>query len=540
MQHLQIRTLRRASSLFVIGGVVGCNAVIGLNKMSIDTAVGNDAAVVNPVGCTTNAECTELATAAGDPNADAGAGSSKVPAICLQPEGHCVMLTSEDCRTVTGDYENDRAIVVGSLFAVQGTTATQNIPRQQSAMLAVEEVNAAGGIPTNTAGSSRPMVMVSCDTSVNLVRAANHLVHDVKVPAIVGPNTSQDTLDVSNKVTIQAGVVVMSPTAVAASISDLLDNDLTWLMIPSDNQRAQLMMRDINDLETKLKSDRGLSRVKLSIIYRSDALGIGTRTSMDALVINGAPLSDPVNAGNAAGSVHIEPYDTKQTDPYSAIITKELGFGPDIVVLAGTAETVTKVLTPLEQQWPAGANRPYYYLIDPSKGPELLAAVTNNDDLRVRVRGTGTKPGVDSVAVSNAFNLDYMARYGTSPTASGTGPSYDAAYSIAYALAATKDLPVTGANIAKGLRKLAGGAVNIETGTQDLLAAFQSLASGDAISGVGTYCPLEWDANGSVMGGTIEMWCIGISAATPTFQSSGLTFDIKTQTYAGSYVQCGQ
>ncbi len=538
MQHK--RTLQCVSSLFFLGSV-GCNAVIGLNKMSIDTAVGTDAATSDTVICATNAECTEQATAAAAADADADAGSSTatVPAICLQPEGRCVTLTSEDCTQVTGDYENDRSIVIGSLFAVQGTTATQNIPRQQSAMLAIEEINAAGGIPTSTYGSARPLAMVSCNTSSNLVRAANHLVNDLNVPAIVGPNTSQDTLDVSNKVTIQAGVVVLSPSAVAASIADLLDNDLTWLMVPSDNQRAQLMIRNINDVETSLKSERSVSTVKLSIIYRNDALGIGTRTSMDALIINGAPLSDPINAGSADGNVHIDPYDATLTD-YSPIINKELAFAPDIVVLAGTAETVTKVLTPLEQQWTPGTNRPYYYLIDPSKGPELLAAVTGNDDLRLRVRGTGATPGADSLPVSNAFNLDFLARYGASPTASGTGPSYDAAYSIAYALAATKDLPVTGANIATGLRKLAGGSTTIETGTQDLLAAFQNLASGQTITGIGTYCPLEWDDNGSVMGGTIEMWCIGMSGTTPVFQSSGLTFDIKTQSYAGSYVQCGQ
>jgi hypothetical protein len=267
---------------------------------------------------------------------------------------------------------------------------------------------------------------------------------------------------------------------------------------------------------------------------------MGTRTSLDKLQLNGKLLTDPVNAGDASGSVHIDPYDVKQAD-FSSILTKELAFAPDIVVLAGTAETVTRVMVPLEQQWIAGNNRPYYLMIDPSKGPELLSAVTGNDDLRLRVRGTGTTPGPDSIAVSNAFSLDYLARYQNMPTASGAGPSYDAAYALAYALAATKDvLPVSGAHIAEGLRKLAGGAVTINTGSQDLLAAFQNLASGQNITGIGTYCPLEWDAKGAVMGGTIEMWCMGLSSGTPLFQSSGLSFDIKTQTYNGSYTQCGQ
>jgi branched-chain amino acid transport system substrate-binding protein len=487
--------------------------------------------------CETNLECTEAATLAAVGGADASANST-VPAVCLQAEHRCVTLLSDDCKTVTGDYTDDRAIIIGSLFATQGTTAAQNIPRQQSATLAVEEINAAGGIPSSTAGISRPLVMVSCDVSTELVRAATHLVSDVKVPAIVGPNTSQDTLDVSNKVTIQAGVVVISPTAVAASIADLLDNDMTWLMIPSDDQRAPLMIRDINDMETKLTSSRGTSSIKLSIIYRNDALGVGTRTSMDALTINGKPLSDPVNAGSTTGNVHIDPYDSKLTD-IDAILTKEIAFAPDIVVLAGTSETVTKIMTPLEAGWPSGAERPYYYFIDPSKGQDLLTAVTGKDELRVRVRGTGTRPNSASEAVTNAFNLDYGARYGSQPTASGAGTSYDAAYAIAYALAATKDLPISGATVAQGLRKLTGGTVSVDTGTQDLLQAFQTLASGQPIQGTGTNCDLEWDQRGIVTGGTIDMWCISNTSGTPVFASSGLTFDIKTQTYNGEYTQCG-
>jgi branched-chain amino acid transport system substrate-binding protein len=460
-----------------------------------------------------------------------------VPAVCLKSTGACATLVSEDCTEITGDYLKDEAVVIGSLFQTSGATATQNVPRQRSAVLAIEEVNAAGGIPSSTAGSARPLVMISCNSATDLVRAAKHLVDDVKVPAIVGPNTSQDTLDVSNKVTIQAGVAVLTPTAVAAAISDLLDNDLTWLMIPSDDQRAQLMIKQINDLESTLKAERGTETVKLSIIYRADALGTGTRTSLDRLVLNGAALADPTNAGSPTGNVHVVPYDYKQADQ-NAIIEKEVAFAPDIVVLAGTAESITKVMTPLEQGWKARF-RPYYFIIDPSKGPELLSAVTGNDDLRRRVRGTGTTPAKESVAVANAFNLDYVARYGEPATASGSGTCYDAAYAIAYALAATKELAPSGANVAKGLRMLAGGTVTVNTGSQDLLAAFQSLASGKPINAYGTACPLDWDANGTVKGGTIDMWCIGKNGDTPVFASSGLLFDIKTQAYSGEYVQCG-
>jgi len=533
MSH--IRTISRIY-LGAVSAVIlasGCNVILGLNKLSVGTESGSNDVPDSGGGCKTNSECIdEVTSAAAATGLDASVGADgTVPAVCLQSEHRCVTLLSDDCKTITGEYKDDRAIVIGSLFATQGTTAAQNIPRQQSATLAVEEVNKSGGIPSSTAGISRPLVMVSCNTTGDLVRASTHLVSDLKVPAIVGPNTSQDTLDVSNKVTIQAGVVVISPSAVAASIADLRDNDMTWLMIPTDDQRAPLMIKDINNLEIQLNKT-----VKLSIIYRNDALGVGTQTALDALSINGKPLADQINAGH----VHIDPYDAALT-AVSSILTKEIDFAPDIVVLAGTAETVTKFLTPLEAGW-TGATRPFYYFIDPSKGQDLLNAVAaDKGDLRVRVRGTGTLPNAASKSVNDAFSIDYGVRYGSPTTASGAGPSYDAVYSIAYALAATKDLPISGATVAQGLRKLAGGTDSVNTGTQDLQHAFSTLANGQAIKATGTNCDLEWDDRGVVTDGTIEVWCIGSGAtpaAPPRFLSSGLVFDTKTQTYSGTYTQC--
>jgi len=572
MERTRTRCLGKISGTLSLLSLAACNMVVGLNKLSVevissdggassstdpgadvaatpgvdggspaesDGATGMDAAVGE---CTTNAECTERATAAAiDAGVgDASDGGSPVsPAVCVKPEGRCVPLLSEDCDGVTGDYSNDDAIVLATLFSTKGTQAATNLPRQRSATLAAEEINAAGGIPAPTPqGNSRPMVMISCDESTDLMRVAKHLVTDLHVPAIVGPNTSQDTLDLSNKMTVARGTLMMTPTAVASSISDLLDEDLTWLMVPSDVQRAPLMMQQINDLEKKITADRGVDSVKLGIIFRNDALGAGTRTSLNSLILNDKPLSDPVNAGSAAGNVKIDGYDFKQADQ-DPIVAKYRDFAPDIVVLAGTAEIVTKIMTPLEQQWQNATHRPYYVVIDSVKVPELIAAVTASADLRRRVRGTGITPGARSSAVYGAFSLDYLSRYGTTPSASGMGPSYDATYAIAYALAATNGSAVSGGAIAKGLRKISGGAMSIEVGGQKVLAAFQKLASGETITGIGTFGPLEWDTNGAVVGGTIEMWCIGAPTATPAYQSSGLTFDVKSQTFAGAYTQCG-
>jgi ABC-type branched-subunit amino acid transport system substrate-binding protein len=591
------------------GCIVGCNSIIGLDQFSISEstgqaggAAGNAAtgtagnggtagtggaggsggsdldassdASEEPrvVECRTNRECTDRATLAamtqfaeaGPPDGSDGGPPGTVPAMCVQSIGKCVELLSVDCQTITGDYVDDNAVLLGTLFTTSGAQGSTNLQRQQSATLAFEEVNSKGGLPPRTAGGPRrPIVVLSCNEA-NPVRAATHLIDDLHVSALVGPNTSQDTITLSQMISIKGDTVMMTPSAVASSIADLEDKDLTWLMAPSDVQRAPLMIQQINEIETTLKVARGNRPLKLGIIYRNDALGQGTQTALIPLTFNGASLTAPSNVGK----VFVDAY--QPTAPnQDALVAKYRDNPVDIIAIAGTAEAITTVMVPLENTWnaEASADRPYYVTIDSAKVPELLAAVACSlnaasaqctltpkpanlpADLRARIRGTGITPTADAAPVLTAFQLAYKGRYGVLPTASSTGPSYDAAYAISYAIAAVKDLPVTGANIAMGLRKLAGGSTVIEVGSTKILAAFQRLGavndagpdSGvDKITAIGTFNPLEWDEKGAPVSATLEMWCIGAPGGTPAYATSGLFYDLKTKmpVPGGTFTQC--
>jgi branched-chain amino acid transport system substrate-binding protein len=522
----------RAAGLFPLLFAAACNQILGLDDLSAPAATDASPSLRDGGGAYAGERCARNRDCAA---ATVGDDSGINPAMCVKAAHQCARLLTKDCTTITGDYANDDAIVIGSLFSTSGAQATTNLARQQSAILAVEEINAAGGIPAGgTSAGGRPVVMVSCDEAASLIDAGSHLVRDLAVPAIIGPNTSQDTLDVSKMLTIAAGTLVISPTAVASSISDLIDQQLTWLMVPSDVQRAPLMIQQINALETQLARERKAPQIKLGVIFRDDALGVGTRVSLNSLVLNSKPLSDAVNLG---ANVRIDGYDFKQTDQ-SALVNAYREFAPDILVVAGTAESITNVIVPLEQAWP-DTPRPYYVLIDSAKTPELIAAVTGNDDLRQRIRGTGVTPGPQSKPVYNAFKVDYELRYPDGvATISGMGPTYDATYAVAYALAATKDLEPSGAAVARGLRKLSGGPTRMEIQGTTILAAFQKLVAGESITAVGTFGPLEWNEDGAVVGGTIEMWCIGAGDGMPAYQSSGLTFDVAKAVIRGAYTQC--
>jgi ABC-type branched-subunit amino acid transport system substrate-binding protein len=501
----------------------GCNSLTKLDEYKVAPApTKTDSGVV----CTSNVDCTEQATAA-------EGASDPVAAVCVKSSGQCVKLLSDDCDAITGDYTSDDAIVIGSLFSTQGAQAATNIARQQSAMLAVTQINSVGGVPAED-GTPRRLVLVSCNETTDLMRAGDHLVNELKVPAIVGPNTSQDTLDLSGSVSVPGGTVVMSPTAVASSIADLRDDGLTWLMVPSDVQRAPLMISQINALETQLRAERNLTTVKLGIVFRNDALGVGTRTSLNDLVINGKPVADTVNLGN---NVHINPYSFGAADQ-SALVDEYLTFLPGIIVLAGTAEAITQVMVPLEAGWPAGEPRPEYVLIDSAKVPELITAATGNDDLRARVRGTGITPSPSSVDVYNSFKVDYQIAYPDSTMVSGMGPAYDATYAIALALVARAGDPVSGTAVKEGLRFLTGGSMEVDLGATHVLAAFQKLAAGEKVDAHGTFTSLAWSDQGTVLGGTIEVWCIGSSAGKPSYQSSGLTYDLMTNQKSGEFKPC--
>jgi ABC-type branched-subunit amino acid transport system substrate-binding protein len=497
--------------------------------------------------CTTNAQCTTLL---GE------------PAMCVQPAGACAALMSEDCTTITGDPSADGAILIASLLSTTGTQASTNQPRVQTVIMATEEINASnasgGVLQSATPGDTRKLVALSCDEAANLPRAASHLINDLHVSAIVGPNLSQDVLDLTTgnpsiglPSSAQAGVVLLPPSAIASAIETIPDNGMTFMMVPSDSQRVPLLKQQIGALETQLKTARSKSSVKIAIFYRDDALGEGTVDGLTTLTINGMPLSTEISLGNARE----DSYDPTSTDD-SAFITAYTKFQPDIVVLVGNSEIVQYFLTPLEAAWPTGVARPYYLGIDSLKNPSLLTAVTGNNDLRLRFRGTGIASTAETAPVLSAFQIAYGQRWKDAngnpqpATQSGMGQAYDAVYTIALALTGQKD--VTGNGVIAGIPALTGNAAACVYGTAGIDAPcftvtdhvrtlynnMGTLLAHVPVTEIGTSGRLEWDAQGNKPSGLIEVWCIDASGPKPVFASSGLTYDIKTQITAGTYTQC--
>ncbi len=507
-----------ACSVIVSGAEEQCHtdADCAARGFPATTTCSPDSVCVAPGGsCTTNAECI------------AQAGNQ--PAICRKSDHTCAPLLSEDCPKVYGDPSDDNAIVLGSIFTLKGVNTSSGVARTNSVELAASEFQqTVVGVPGGAGDKPRPLVFVECDDSSDntvATRAANHLV-DVGVPAVIGPGGSGIVTAVAQDATIPAGMFLISPSATSTSLSAF--NDLVWRTAPSDVVQAIALRDQVSALETKFKADNAVKAVKLDVVYQNNAYGTGLLDAVSkGLTINGLPLTDPGNAG----FFNPYSYDATALDP-SAAAGNVLTDTPSIIVLFGTSEIITKLLTPVEQNWPAQTPRPLYLIADAGRKQELLDAVNGNDALRARVRGT--VPGTSNPLFS-AFSLRYQGQFGSTAAVFGMAGAYDSVYLLAYAITSLGTAPVTGAAIAGAMSKMVGGA-KTDVGPAGIKDALQVLQSGNAIDINGASGPLDFDLSAHEAVSDIDVWCISKDGTgSPVFASSGRFYDSSGQVMSGSF-----
>ncbi len=525
--------------------VSGCAGLQGLDEFSIaarasgatELASDESASPAPPstptvasalVTCVRNADCDGIGSGA-SPNAHTH--------VCAKEAGRCVPVTTPECPRLYGDPTSDDAIVLGALLAPGPTDVPESLER--AASIAIAELNEDGGLPpAGFGGSTRPLALVACDTT-NVQRAASHLATVLRAPAIVGPTEGDEVISVTQRIAAAAGTLVMAPASPVSAIRDLSDSDRTFRTLPSDRQRARLVIHQVNDLEVLLRATRGVTTVRLAIVVRSDATGTSAREAVDTrLIVNGRFVSDPANAAN----VRIDAYERNQDGARAAIAAEYAqAFRPDIVLLTAP-EQVEDLLVPLEEGLATARviQRPYYVLTDAAKTQALLDAIEASRlpaDIRRRIRGVGMRPDADSAPIFSAFRGEFEARGGRASDAERAAPTYDAVYAIASAALAAREERPTGAGLANGLRMLGLGPPTI-VGPTGIRGVHDALAAGPSIALRGTFAGMQWDDRGDVASGTLHVWCVGTSSAAPAFGSAGVTMDVVTQVVGGAFLQC--
>ncbi len=154
-------------------------------------------------------------------------------------------------------------IKVGSVAGVTGPIAELVAPIIAGRNLAADHVNSQGGLLN---GDTLDMVLAdsACDPKAG-VDAGGKVVNVEQVVAVVGASCSGATNAMVQSVTIPAGVVSISDSATAPSISALEDNDLVFRVAPSDAYQGAALAR--------LAYDSGAR--KLAMTYSNDDYNAG-------------------------------------------------------------------------------------------------------------------------------------------------------------------------------------------------------------------------------------------------------------------------
>jgi branched-chain amino acid transport system substrate-binding protein len=528
-RHAPNRIALHALGLLAL--LAGCQLVADIQEKN--AIVGGDAG-----SCTTNQSCI-----------DANGGN---PAICRRPDRTCQSVLSPDCPRLIGSVADDETILFGLVQDLRGSNAGTGIGRVQGAELAVTEITqTTRGIPGGADGRPRPIAIVACSENPDATSPADpkvparFLIDTLHVPCILGAGNSGTTIDLATNVTLPGKVLLFSPSATSEAITGLQPAGdtprLVWRTAPSNTIQAVALRLQVGALESDVRAQRGATTVKLAVVVKGDAFGTGLwGLAQEGMTIDGLAVTSPSNP-----YVLVRQYAaTAVASDIAPIATAVLQFGPDIVLSIGTGEAVAGVLSPVEAGWLArnpGRSPPQWLFTNGGQSTPLLsAAASEASDLRARVRGTA--PG-ERGPLYDAFLLRYGEVYPDGPAVTfGAAGSYDIVYMLAYAAFAAPPsdppgAPLTGTRVAEGLLDVVTGdpaSSTIAVGPQRLSAAFQALASGNAIKFTGASGPLDFDPQTGEAPSDIDVWCISQQGA-PAFRSSGVYYSAASSSLIGTF-----
>jgi len=384
------------------------------------------------------------------------------------------------------------ALRIGSLLSLTGGLDDYGPGNTKGAQLAVEQINAAGGV------LSQQVQLFSEDDQTDATAAAGaatKLITTNRVNAIVGSQFSGGTI-ASLTIAKSSGVPLVSPSATSPALSNLtLTGGWFFRTTPNDNLQGVVAADYLY---------KNLSLRYVNIMARNDAYGNGlagvVKTRFTAL-------------GGTVNRTEIVPLALAD---YTSNLQTVFASDPQAVYfIAFTDEGLT-----IMKQWQQGLSanpgwdRKWVFaeglksqlLMDQLRDPSVGVDVT-------QIQGTNPVTGFGSVYA--IFESQYKARFFNQLPVLYTDNAYDAAYVIA--LAAQKAGAVDGASIKSQIRSVATppGTV-IKPG--EWAKAVTELAAGRDIDWEGAAGSENFDANGDVTG-PYEIW--GVNS---TFQLYRVAF----------------
>lgn len=220
----------------------------------------------------------------------------------------CIILLVVSCG-------EKQTIKLGFVAQLTGNQAELGIQERNGVQLAVEEINATGGIN----GRNIELIIKDDMGTDESAKLANKELLDENVVAIIGHATSSQTI-AGLEITNSAGVVLISPTASTHELSGIDDN--FFRVVTSNKARTQMFATRIYD---KRKID------SLGIIYSTDNINY-SKTYLDTFekeyLAKGGIITDKI------------PFSSKDENGFENIVNRIKDGNPSgILIIANDFDT---------------------------------------------------------------------------------------------------------------------------------------------------------------------------------------------------------
>lgn len=384
------------------------------------------------------------------------------------------IVISSGCTDTATDTVEQEEVKIGTLLSITGDLSPYGGPMENAAKLAIEEVNANGGL----LGTQVTMINEDSQTSeIAAVDGANKLVKIDKVPAIIGAAGSGISMAIID-ITTGNNVVQISPSNTGVDFTDLEDNDFYFRTCPSDAIQAKAM--------TKLAMAENYTTASTLVI--NNAYGVGfEKVFVEEFESMGGQILDTVK------------YDS-QASIFNSEIEQATGNDPDVIILVAYPETGSLIL---KAAYEKGAMDNSNWLLSEGLKAESLAESVGKDVdgnyIIAGFKGTAPDPRV-AESVYQTFNDAYVAKYGTETT-TFTATTYDAAAVIA--LAIEKAGSADGTAIRDNIRAVANPP-GVEV--TDIGEGLRLIREGTDINYQGASGDVNFDENGDITTAYYAKW----------------------------------
>ena len=305
-----------------------------------------------------------LAACGGDDDDDNASGSTSSTAAAAADRGNV-----------------DGTLAIGALLPQSGDLAVIYDALHVPITMAIDEINAAGGV------NGQQVTLADADDGTSPDVAAgglDTLLTSDKVDAIVGPASSGTMEGIVDKVASN-GVVTCSGSNTSAALTDAKDDGYYFRTAPPDKFQgpalAQLILGD--------------GKSKVAILARNDSYGTGFADTLEqSLTDGGATVT--TNA----------PYDPAATD-LSSDVQAVVATAPDAVVVIGFNDDGSKIVKEMIAEG-AGPDKVAIYTADGMQSSKFAASVDAANPAAVSgIKGTA--PAASPGGVTHPFIAAYAA-----------------------------------------------------------------------------------------------------------------------------------